>query len=192
MEINYLPYIVTFVFLFLAVFVYNGYKYQRKTKYKLNSSALLSIIIAAKNEEKNINFLIDSLEQLNYPNENFEVIIVDDNSDDKTAELIQSGISGKNNYKLIRAVNKEIEGKKGALSIGIKNAIHNFIIITDSDCKPETNWLKAMAGGLEYGYDFVFGVSPIESGAIVIEKISAFENLRNTYLSIAAVGLNIP
>ena len=192
MEINYFSYIVTFVFLFLAVYVFNGYKFQGKTKYKLNITSLLSIIIAAKNEEKNINSLIDSFEQLNYPNENFEVIIVDDNSTDNTAELIQSRIFGKNNYKLLRAVNKEMEGKKGALSIGIKNAIHNFIVITDADCKPETNWLKAMAGGLDYGYDFVFGVAPIEPGKDLIEKISAFENLRNTYLTIAAVGMNVP
>ena len=49
-----------------------------------------------------------------------------------------------------------------------------------------------MAGGLDYGYDFVFGVAPIKTGAKLIEKLSAFENLRNTYLTIAAVGLNIP
>ena len=66
--------------------------------------------------------LLIHFEQLNYPNENFEVIIVDDNSTDKTAELIQSRISDKSNFKLIRANDKEFEGKKGALSIGIKSA----------------------------------------------------------------------
>ena len=49
-----------------------------------------------------------------------------------------------------------------------------------------------MAGGLDYGYDFVFGVAPIKTGKALVEKLSAFENLRNTFLSIAAVGLNIP
>ena len=191
MEIIYLSYILSFIFLFIAIVVYKGYKYESKIKHTTNTTSKLSIIIAAKNEEKNINSLIDSIQQLNYPNENFEVIIVDDNSTDKTVELIQSRISDKNNFKLIKAVNKEIEGKKGALSIGIKNAIHNFIVITDADCKPETNWLQEMAGGLEYGYDFVFGIAPIKAGAKLIEKISAFENLRNTFLSISAVGLNI-
>ncbi len=81
----------------------------------------LSLIIAAKNEEQNIYSLIDSLEKLNYPNENFEVIFIDDNSTDKTAELIQSRISNKNNYTLITADNKIIAGKKGALKIGIEN-----------------------------------------------------------------------
>ena len=96
------------------------------------------------------------------------------------------------NFILVSASDKEFKGKKGALSIGIKNATHNFIVITDADCKPDSNWLNAIAGALDYGYDFVFGVAPIESGTRLIEKISAYENLRNTYLTIAAVGLNKP
>ncbi len=175
-----------------AVSVYKAFIYQLSRKNVTTSKPKLSLIIAAKNEKENINSLIDSLKQLDYPNENFEVIIVDDNSTDKTSEFIQARISDKQNFVLIRADRKEIEGKKGALTIGIRNAKNNFIIITDADCKPEINWLQTMAGGLEYGYDFVFGVAPIQSGKSLAEKISAFENLRNTFLTIAAVGLNVP
>jgi cellulose synthase/poly-beta-1,6-N-acetylglucosamine synthase-like glycosyltransferase len=175
-----------------AVSVYKAFIYQLGRKKVTTSKPKLSIVIAVKDEEKNIISLIDSLEKLNYPNENFEVIIVDDNSSDKTAELIKPKISGKHNYIFIKAENKEFKGKKGALSIGIKNAKYNFIVITDADCKHKINWLSALAGGLDYGYDFVFGIAPILSGKTLIQKFSAFENLRNTYLTIAAVGLNIP
>ena len=147
-----------------AVSVYKAFIYQIGRKKSTTSKPKLSLIIAAKNEEKNINSLFDSLEQLNYPNENFEVIIIDDSSSDKTAELINPRISDKKNYTFIKADNKEFEGKKGALSIGIKNAKYNFIVITDADCKPKTNWLSDLAGGLDYGYDFVFGVAPILTG----------------------------
>ena len=175
-----------------AVSVYKAFIYQLSRKKVTTSKPKLSVIIAVKNEEKNIISLIDSLEKLNYPNENFEVIIIDDNSSDKTAELINPRISDKNNFIVIKATNKEFEGKKGALSIGIKNAKYNFIVITDADCKHNINWLSALAGGLDYGYDFVFGIAPILTGNTLVEKISAFENLRNTYLTIAAVGLNLP
>ncbi len=110
----------------------------------------------------------------------------------KLIQLIQSRISGKNNYRLIKADQKKLEGKKGALTIGIENAKNNFIVITDADCKPEINWFKAIASKLDEGFDFVFGVAPIKSGKSLVQKFSAFENLRNTYLTIAAVGLNIP
>jgi cellulose synthase/poly-beta-1,6-N-acetylglucosamine synthase-like glycosyltransferase len=188
----YLTYIILILFLLAAISVYKAFIYQLGRKKVTTSKPKLSIIIAVKDEEKNIISLIDSLEKLNYPNENFEVIIVDDNSSDKTAELIQQRKSDKNNYFFITAANKEFEGKKGALSIGIKNAKHNFIIITDADCTHKINWLSAFAGGLDYGYDFVFGVAPIQKGNKLVEKLAAFENLRNTYLTIAAVGLNIP
>ncbi len=188
----YITYILLFGFLLLAIYIYNGFKFELRKMPIYKTSPKLSVIIALRNEEKNIDQLINSLSQLNYPEENFEVILVDDNSNDKTFSLIESRIAGKKNYTLIKADQKEFEGKKGALSVGITNAKNNFIVITDADCKPELNWLKAMASKLDAGFDFVFGVAPIESGETLVKKLSAFENLRNTYLTIAAVGLNIP
>jgi cellulose synthase/poly-beta-1,6-N-acetylglucosamine synthase-like glycosyltransferase len=192
MEILYIAYILLFSFLFLAVYVYNGFKLELKKQPLYKSNLKLSIIVAAKNEENNITALLYSLGNLNYPKENYEVIFVDDSSTDKTYSTIQSLISGKDNYQLFRADQKRLEGKKGALTIGIENAKYNFIVITDADCKPEVNWLKSIASKLDAGYDFVFGVAPIESGKKLIEKLSAFENFRNTFLTISAVGLNVP
>ncbi len=192
MEILYLTYILIFLFILSSVSVYNGFNIETKKNFALSTELMISLVIAAKNEEENINSLIDSLEKLDYQEENFEVILVDDNSTDKTFLLIESRIAGKKNYRLIKAEQKEFAGKKGALSIGITNAKNDFIVITDADCKPEFNWLKAMASKLDAGFDFVFGVAPIESGKTLVEKLSAFENLRNTFLTIAAIGLNIP
>ncbi len=185
-------YIITFSFLLLAIYIYNGFKFELGKLPIYKTFPKLSVIIAAKNEEKNVTQLLDSLSKLNYPEENYEVIIVDDNSSDDTYNLIQSEIPGKKNYKLIKAVQKKYEGKRGALQIGIENAQYNFIVITDADCKPEINWLRAIASKLDAGFDFVFGVAPIESGKKLVQKLSAFENLRNSYLTIAAVGVNIP
>lgn len=192
MEIFTISYIVLTLFLLIAVNVYKAFIFQLNKNSLPVSTPKLSLIIAAKNEEHNIPSLIESIENLNYPKENFEVIIVDDNSDDKTAQLIQSGITGKSNFTFVKADIKELEGKKGALNIGIKKSKYNFIVITDADCRPGVNWLNSVAGALDYGYDFVFGVAPITAGPSLVEKLSAFENLRNTYLTISAVGMNIP
>lgn len=192
MELLDITYIITFSFLLLAIYTYNGFKFELGKLPIYKTFPKLSVIIAAKNEEKNIDQLINSLSNLNYPEENFEVIIVDDNSDDNTYDLIQEQIADKNNFRLLKADQKKLEGKKGALLIGIESAQNNFIVIADADCKPEINWLKAIASKLDAGFDFVFGVAPIESGKTLVQKLSAFENLRNTYLTIAAVGINIP
>jgi cellulose synthase/poly-beta-1,6-N-acetylglucosamine synthase-like glycosyltransferase len=176
----------------MAVSVYKGYLYQIKQKSGSINKPELSVVIAAKNEEENIPLLFESLDKINYPVEKFEVILVDDNSTDKTNELIKEYIKSKTNYKLIKADKKKFEGKKGALQLGIENSKYNLIVITDADCRPENNWLKETAGKLDAGFDFAFGVSPIKSGSYFIQKLAAFENFRNTYLTISAVGLNIP
>lgn len=192
MEIIYLLYIFLFVSAFLTLSVINGFVHQNKINSLTASKQHLSLIIAARDEEKNIGFLIDSIENQKYPLENCEIIIVDDNSSDKTSEIISSRIKDKPNYSVIRVIEKKYLGKKGALQAGIENSKNDFIVITDADCKPEPNWLSKISGALENRYDFVFGVAPIRSGKTFVEKISAFENLRNTYLTISAVGLNIP
>src|SRR5690606_32230742 len=114
-----------------------------------------------------------------------------DNSTDQTFELLEK-LSNKINPVIVKANDKKLEGKKGALSVGIEKAKNNFIVITDADCKPEPFWLKEIAKALDSGYDFVFGVAPISSGNTLVEKLSAIEDERNTLLSTATDGINIP
>lgn len=192
MEIQIIVYFLVLFFLLMAISIDKGYLFQIKQQSFSLKKLNLSLIIAAKNEEENIPSLFESLEKINYPVENYEVIFVDDNSTDKTNELISELIKTKLNYKLIKADSKRFEGKKGALQIGIENSKNKFIVITDADCRPESNWLLEISGKLNAGFDFVFGVAPIKSGKNFIQKLAAFENFRNTYLTISAVGLNIP
>lgn len=192
MEAELISYSVSILFLFISINVYKGYLYQIKQKYFTISKPYLSLIIAVKNEEQNIVTLVDSLEKQNYPVENLEVIFVDDGSSDRTYDKIKEHISGKTNFTLLKAVNKKYAGKKGVLDIGINSAKNNLIVITDADCKPEQDWLLNIAGKLDYGFDFVFGIAPLQSGKLLVKKISAFENLKNTFLTISSVGLNIP
>lgn len=184
--------IVVILFFFISITVYKGYLYQIKQSSFSLSKPDLSLIIAVKNEEKNVRSLINSLDNQNYPIENFEVIFIDDNSTDRTYDKIKELISDKTNFTLLKAGNKKYAGKKGTLDIGINSAKNNLIVITDADCKPEQDWLLNIAGKLDYGFDFVFGIAPLQSGKLLVKKISAFENLKNTFLTISAVGLNIP
>lgn len=145
-----------------------------------------------KNESGNLPYLFQSIDQLNFKKDNLEIIFVDDNSSDDSYELIKSFIKEKSYCVLLKADQKKYTGKKGVLQAGIEAAKNNFIVITDADCRPEPNWLNEIASALNYGYDFVFGIAPILSGKTFVEKLSAFENLRNTYLTVSAVGLNVP
>ncbi len=157
-----------------------------------NKDLPVSIIIAAKNEENNIRNLIKALKEIDYPADNFEVIIIDDNSNDGTLPEIQKSIENSFNFKVLKAENKLLPGKKGALEIAIGKAKFPFILITDADCIPPRNWIDYFAGKFSEGYHFLFGHAPFYQDKQLVNKISCFENLRNSILTFSACTLGIP
>lgn len=95
-----------------------------------------SIIVPFRNEAENLPILLESLEKLNYPTELFEVILVDDESEEKYD--LRSTIY---NLKIIPNIRKSNSPKKDAIETAIQMAKHNWIVTTDADCKVPENWL---------------------------------------------------
>ncbi|MBI2271592.1 MAG: glycosyltransferase [Bacteroidetes bacterium] len=116
-------------------------------------STSVSVIIAARNEEKNILSCLDSLIKQDYPKHLFEIIVVDDDSSDSTALLVQ--VAGAKNssvkIKLFKAagIGSSGGGKKNALKIGIANSTGKLIVTTDADCVMNNQWLSAIVGFYE-------------------------------------------
>lgn len=102
----------------------------------------LSVVVACRNEEKNITGLLNALSSQEYPRHLFEVIIVDDNSSDATFILAKE-FRGPGNLKVIRSSGR---GKKAALNTGILNASSPLIVTTDADCRMGPLWLNTIAG----------------------------------------------
>lgn len=107
----------------------------------------ITVIIPARNEEENIRACIDSILLQTYPLHLFEIIVVDDHSDDPTASIVLSYTS---NVKLISL--KEYTGnnplnsyKKKAIEIAIAQSSGDLIVTTDADCIVGKNWLQTIA-----------------------------------------------
>ena len=152
----------------------------------------ISVIIAAKNEASNLPALITSIDKLDYPENYYEIIIIDDESTDNTFELCSKLIGGKNNFKIIKATNKKFPTKRGALAVGIERSSFKNIMITDADCMPQEEWLWAFAAMFNMGYDFLIGIAPFTEENNLINKISRFENFRTSLLTASAVYLGLP
>lgn len=117
----------------------------------------ISVIIPARNEEKNIGLLLEALKKQTYPADFFEVIVVDDHSTDSTARITQ----GFSFVKLIRLVEDSINSyKKKAIEKGIEAASGELIVTTDADCIPPANWLKTIAACKEEN-NAVFIAAPV-------------------------------
>ncbi len=106
-----------------------------------------SIIIPARNEEKNIGNCLQKILQQNYPAHLFEVIVIDDHSTDNTANIIESFATQHSNIKIIK-LQDELKGKplnaykKKAIEMAIGKANGNWIVTTDADCLVQPNWLQ--------------------------------------------------
>lgn len=106
----------------------------------------ISVIIPARNEEKNIGTLLQKLKEQSYPEDLFEIIVIDDHSEDNTVNLIQ----GFPSVKLLRLKEDNINSyKKKAIETGIEVAKNEWIVSTDADCLPGRDWLKSIAGFIE-------------------------------------------
>jgi len=152
----------------------------------------ISIIIALKNEEEKIESLVASLNSLDYPTEFFEVILIDDNSEDDTYEIIAEKINELGSFSVYNLQSENKSGKRNALELGISKSVHPYILITDADCEPEKEWLKAYSSKFAEGFDFLFGIAPFFQDKSLVNKISCFENLRNSMLTLFATNIGLP
>jgi|WetSurSiteA1Bulk_404760.scaffolds.fasta_scaffold06553_2 cellulose synthase/poly-beta-1,6-N-acetylglucosamine synthase-like glycosyltransferase len=182
---------ITILFLLNVLIIYSLKKMNDSGKNE-NNPVNISVIIAAKNEVGNIDSLVKSLNSLDYPIEMFEVILVDDNSTDETFEKLKLKTNTNKNFSVLELRSNGSNGKREALSLGIRNARYPYILITDADCRPQIDWLKACSKKFSLGYDMIFGIAPFYQRQNIVNKISCFENLRSTFLSISFASIGLP
>lgn len=155
-----------------------GYSPKSKRHYPV------SVIVCAHNELDNLKKLIPVL--LNQKHENFEVIIVDDRSDDGTYDFLLASETDQLKFVRVDQVHDHINAKKYALTLGIKAANHDIILLTDADCLPASNqWILEMTGRFKKGIEYVIGISPYEKAK---GFLNAFIQYETQYTAINYVG----
>ena len=118
-----------------------------------------SIIIAARNEETHIGPCLESLLAQDFPREQMEIIVVDDQSVDQTAAVVSSYAD--RGIRLISLGKDEAFGKKAAIARGIAAATHGIIITTDADCSYSNKWLNTLLSYREK-MNAVFVAAPVQ------------------------------
>lgn len=121
---------------------------ERFFSHNKKSNTKVSLLIAARNEENNIKTLLQTINNQTFNKELYEVIIVDDNSEDKTREIIKDYIE-KNKDINIRLLVSEGSGKKAAISQALHNANNELVIVTDADCELKETWIESIVNFYE-------------------------------------------
>ena len=153
----------------------------------------ISVIICAKNEAENISTYLETVLNQQYPT--FEVVVVNDASNDATLSILNTF---KNKYQHLKTVNITATAtytgnKKNALTQGIAAATNEYLLFTDADCKPVSkNWITEMASQFTANKTLVLGYGAYKKiKGSFINKLIRFETLLTAthYFSYAAIGI---
>lgn len=145
--ITYISCITTIVYIvWISRFYLAWRRLKETTIVQSKSTESISIIIAIRNEAENIEKLLISLLKQNYPKDFFEIIIVDDHSNDNSREIIELFKQNHNSIKLsFYQLDKRENGKKAALRFAYKKATKDILLFTDGDCYAPPLWLQYTA-----------------------------------------------
>lgn len=192
--------VTTLLVLFLVVSIINilyYFGYLRFATSENNTPASLnipvSVIICAKNEAENLRQFIPSILDQKYPD--FEIILINDASEDDTLEVMESFLLDDPRIKIVNVQNNEAfwGKKKYALTLGIKKAKNPYLLFTDADCAPATGlWIEKMAANFNSEKSIVLGYGGyFKNRTSFLNKLIRFETLLTAiqYFSYAKWGL---
>lgn len=114
---------------------------------QINSNPLknppVSVIIPIYNGEDDIPDLIESLKQQNYPRDCLEYLLINNNSSDRTEEMLKTTAAKLNSQgiNLKSLTENKIQSSYAARNCGIRAAQYDILVFTDADCRPQRNWL---------------------------------------------------
>jgi len=152
----------------------------------------VSVIICARNEAENLVNNLPGIFFQDYRSTN-EILLVNDNSTDESKYILEEFQRKFKNLTVIplKQEAKGIPGKKFPLSMGIKSARHEIVLLTDADCMPASeHWIQKMQDGYAPGIEVVLGYGAYKKYPGLLNKLIRFETFHTAlqYFSYALAG----
>ncbi len=152
----------------------------------------VSVIICARDEADEIEANLLGVLAQSYRSTH-EIVIVNDNSQDDTKYLLDGLYKDFKQLHIVELKQEavHIPGKKFPLSVGIKSAKHELLLLTDADCIPTSeHWIKKMQNGFSEGIEIVLGYGGYKKAKGILNKIIRFDTFHTAlqYLSFALAG----
>jgi len=151
----------------------------------------VTVIICAKNEYQNLLKNLPIVLEQDYPD--YEVIVVNDASDDDSIELLNS-LARKYPHLKIFDLERNLNfftGKKFPLALGIKSAKHEILLLTDADCRPASpNWIREMQKQYTGGTEVVLGYGTYRKTVGFLNQLIRYDSflIAMQYLSFTLAG----
>ena len=138
----------------------------------------VSVVVCAHDEADNLRELIPQLLSQDYPE--FEVIIVNDRSNDSTFDYLLEATQENPRLRMVnvKETPERVNGKKYGITLGIRAAAYEWILLTDADCRPTgPNWIRSMSRHFTKDAKFVLGFSPYLRKPGFLNRFIRFETI---------------
>lgn len=157
----------------------------------------VSVIIPARDEEAFVAACVQSVLQNDYPVDRFEVIVVDDLSEDETATIVRDLAENQSPGRLrLLQMPENLERsrahKKRAISKGIELSSGSIILTTDADCIVAPSWIRTMVASFDESTAFVAGPVAYHLKPSIIQRAEALEFMSMVAVSAGAIGIKRP
>lgn len=188
--------VVLFAFLhqvyFYFRYIIKGGKISPSIENSAEDTPPVSVVVCAHNEYNNLQDYLTILLNQDYPC--YEVIVVDDSSEDGSDLLLERWSRQYPNlyHTFVPRGARVLSSKKLALTIGIKAANHEHVLLTDADCRPESRyWIREMVKGFNTSQiEVVLGFSPYFEKKGLLNRLIGYDTLFNglQYMGMARAG----
>jgi biofilm PGA synthesis N-glycosyltransferase PgaC len=171
--------------------VFSRLAFQKKQPPVSTGQPPVSVVMAARNEYHHLKKNLTAVLEQKYPA--FEVVVVNHASDDETADYLKE-MQGRYAHLKVITIEKDLNffhGKKFPLSIGIKSAANDILLLTDADCRPATPfWISRMVSNYGTKTEVVIGYGPYRQEKGLLNRIIRYDTflVALQYLSFALTG----
>lgn len=184
--------LVTCIQLFYYLYFFRRVAYYRPALRQHTQQHPVSVVVCARDEDKNLARYLPAVLAQDYPTTH-EVIVVNDNSLDDSKYVLEELQKDCKKLQVVALTQeaKLIAGKKYPLSIGIKEAKHEILLLTDADCAPASNhWLHKMQDAFVDGVEVVLGYGAYQKEPGFLNKAIRFETFHTAlqYFGYALAG----
>ncbi|APY08091.1 glycosyltransferase [Winogradskyella sp. J14-2] len=191
--------IVIVYLIFIVGFIYGFDKVEDFELQDLEPKTKFSVVIPFKDEAENLRELLNSIHRLNYPKSMFEIILVDDDSNDGSVEVINNFLHkrpfdcAQGDIRIIQNIRVTNSPKKDAISSAIAIAKYDWIITTDADCVLPKYWLDTFDECIQtYQPNCIVAPVTYNDGGSFLKRFQILDVLSLQGATIGGFGLKLP
>lgn len=143
----YVAFLLTGTSVFVLIYILTAIRLKRAVHPVPSPTAVfpeIAVLIAMRDEEARIEHCLAALERQSYPKEHFQVLIIDDQSSDRSPEIVADYVNRNAHFKMMRIENQKpgLKGKMNALACALEQTECEIVLITDADCIVPPDWVQ--------------------------------------------------